>query len=296
MFRLSLNIPASTKFLRNLSRVVPNCPKPTYDTGCTFCGIPEFPPDKQINFEKSLNLTASQPWKYVLNILHGIDSFDQMPSKINLIPGSFANEFDLLKRDRLSPVHPVLVSNIITKTFKSIKDEKRYHVIVYPEGKLILFRKEHLPQFFDHYLAPDVVPVQSVYNPFKSEESKAVQKSVKSEGVFTEESVTKDLVLICGHGQRDIRCGKLGPVLEEEFIRVLKHENLEESVDVGMITHVGGHAYAGNLIYFPSDPKLLGVTWYGRVFPENVQGIVQETILGKKIISELYRGDLAVVE
>lgn len=296
MIRSTLNFPIPTIRLRYLSRLVTNCPKPTYDTGCTFCEVPEFPLDKQINYEKSLNLTASQPWKYVLNILHGVRTFDEMPSKINLVPGSFANEFESLKRERLSPMHPVLVSNIITRDHKSLNDEEKYHVIIYPEGKSVLFRKEHLPQFFDHYLVPDEVPIENVYNPFKSEELKVVKRSLKNQDLFTEEDVTKDLVLVCGHGQRDVRCGKLGPILEEEFLNVLKYEELDEIVDVGLITHVGGHAYAGNVIYFPKASDLASVTWYGRVFPQNVQGIVKETIIGKRIISELYRGDVATIE
>lgn len=300
MIRPYRNLRVLNVSLRYLSGLVTNCPKPTYDTGCTFCELPEFPPDKQIDFQKNLNLTASQPWKYVLNILHGIKNFEEMPSKINLVPGSFANEFELLKRNRLSPMHPVLVSNITTKGFNNNNiemNDELYHVIVYPEGKSVLFRKEHLPQFFNHYLVPDDEPIQRTLNPFTNEdESKTAQKSTKHYDLFTEKDVTKDLVLICGHGQRDIRCGKLGPILEEEFLKVIEHEKLEESVDVGLITHVGGHAYAGNVIYFPKDSDVAKVTWYGRVFPQNVQGIVKETIISKRIISELYRGDLASVE
>ena len=96
------------------------------------------------------------------------------------------------------------------------------------------------------------------------------------------------MVLICGHTKRDIRCGVMAPLIEREFLAVLKRENLAEKVDVGLISHIGGHAYAGNVIYFPADASRMPVTWYGRVFPENVQGIVQTTIKEGKINKKTY--------
>ena len=70
-------------------------------------------------------------------------------------------------------------------------------------------------------------------------------------------------------------------------------------VDLGMISHVGGHAFAGNvIIYTPpnwgSESNALRRTgiWYGRVEPRHVEGIVTETLLGGKIIKELFRGGI----
>ncbi|TRX88226.1 hypothetical protein FHL15_010881, partial [Xylaria flabelliformis] len=88
------------------------------------------------------------------------------------------------------------------------------------------------------------------------------------------------LVLICGHGGRDIRCGVMGPVLHAEFERQLPQAGLEvlhgplidESVSspalsgtegekpptarVGQISHIGGHKFAGNIIiYLPPTFK-----------------------------------------
>lgn len=281
---------------RYISRIVDNCPKPLYDTGCTYCGTPEFPKDKGIDFEKNLNQTASQPWKHVLVTLHGFGDFAEMPSKINLVPGSLANEFESSKKSKLSPTHPVLLSNIITNDLRtSFVDASLHEVIVYPEGKLVRFKKEHLLQFIEHYLLPDEKSSVVTYNPFTSDD-KEEHVSVKRPDLFEEQDFGKDLVLVCGHTQRDIRCGALGPIIENEFTEVLEREGLAPSVDVGLISHIGGHAYAGNVIYFPADTTLCPVVWYGRVFPEKVQGIVRETVIGKKIIKELYRGDLRQIE
>jgi (2Fe-2S) ferredoxin len=119
-------------------------------------------------------------------------------------------------------------------------------------------------------------------------------------------------VLICGHNARDIRCGRFGPALRDMFAAALPGAGLpvatgppeEETTGVrarlGLTSHVGGHAFAGNVIvYVPPGMKssdgrghsLAGCgVWYGRVEPRHVEGIVKETILGGRIIRELFRG------
>ena len=125
------------------------------------------------------------------------------------------------------------------------------------------------------------------------------------------ESVT---VLICGHGGRDQRCGVLGPLLEQEFRRLLGNvgllahdlevstslrEDSVEKVRVALVSHLGGHKWAGNvIIYFPPkhpvgdrlSPLAGRGIWYGRVEPKHVEGIINETIRGGKVIGELFRG------
>jgi len=135
------------------------------------------------------------------------------------------------------------------------------------------------------------------------------------------------LVLICGHGGRDMRCGILGPLLRDEFeqqlanarIQVMKGpldvgdgqtRQLESSTTaetstsarVGLISHIGGHKFAGNVIlYIPPGSKtadgknnpLAGCgIWYGRVEPKHIEGIVKETILGGRVIEDLFRGGI----
>lgn len=138
------------------------------------------------------------------------------------------------------------------------------------------------------------------------------------------------LVLICGHGGRDARCGVLGPVLQQEFSRILKlrrvdvmdgavplYENEQAQATIqggkegekagchariGLISHIGGHKFAGNVIlYLP--PGLKGLNgeahpwsgcgiWYGRVTPDMVDGIISETILKGNLIEDIFRGGI----
>ena len=123
--------------------------------------------------------------------------------------------------------------------------------------------------------------------------------------------ITMPTVFICGHGGRDKRCGIMGPLLQSEFETQLRRVGIpttnsppaldegsavESKARVGLISHIGGHKWAGNvIIYLPQDPtgvnQLAGkAIWYGRVEPKHVEGIVKETILGGTIINELCRG------
>lgn len=139
--------------------------------------------------------------------------------------------------------------------------------------------------------------------------------------------VDEILVLICGHGGRDERCGVFGPLLRGEFEEKLAtlgglvvnkgpketdsstnshNEGIQQedqpvtSARVGLISHIGGHKYAGNVIlYLPPGMKLrtgerhplagMGI-WYGRVEPKHVEGIIKETLERGNVIEEFYRG------
>jgi len=122
--------------------------------------------------------------------------------------------------------------------------------------------------------------------------------------------ITKPVILICGHGGRDERCGILGPILVQRFRSVLTEKSID--AEVGTISHVGGHKFAGNvIIYMPPEPEpthaehketeqqektfnLKGTgLWYGRVGPENVAGIVEETMINGRIIADLFRGGIS---
>jgi len=125
-----------------------------------------------------------------------------------------------------------------------------------------------------------------------------------------------------------MRCGVLGPVLRDEFekqmpkdgIQVIKgpvdvgdgqkRDTIKNSASsdtygtarVGLISHIGGHKFAGNVIlYIPPGTKtadgkenaLAGCgIWYGRVEPRHVDGIVKETILRGRVIEDLFRGGI----
>lgn len=293
------------KFYSTGKKLIDSCPPPKYDTGCTYCSIPEFPSNKQIDYDRNLNGTKVLPWKHLLILSHGVKDFHDMPSKIEMMPNSLSHEINVLKRSLVSPFHPILVSNASIADDngnKLMESDKNQLVYLYPDNKIIEFNLRDTEEFIKKYLVPpasEMMDSEPVYNPFASSKVFTARQSRKAtrstetteEEMFKETELTKDLILVCGHTQRDIRCGVIAPLLIDELKKVIRLENLENDIDVGTISHIGGHAYAGNLIYFPGDSSK-EIVWYGRVFPPQVQGIIQETVLNGRIIKELYRGDL----
>ena len=110
------------------------------------------------------------------------------------------------------------------------------------------------------------------------------------------QDITTPTVLICGHGSRDSRCGTLGPILQDAFEQELRRRNMDGNV--AQISHVGGHKFAGNVImYVPpalggeeGNPLSGAGIWYGRVGPEHVEGLVEETLVKGRVVLELLRG------
>jgi hypothetical protein len=95
-------------------------------------------------------------------------------------------------------------------------------------------------------------------------------------------------MLICGHTIRDKRCGVTGPILVEQISKVLgkKFKNEEENVQVSLVSHVGGHKVAGNVLIFSKE---FGFVFYGRVFPEHIENIIEKTVINGEILKPLVR-------
>ncbi|KAF2128816.1 hypothetical protein P153DRAFT_423297 [Dothidotthia symphoricarpi CBS 119687] len=112
--------------------------------------------------------------------------------------------------------------------------------------------------------------------------------------LFATTPITTPTILICGHGSRDSRCGILGPILHAAFKAELQRRGIEG--EVAQISHIGGHKYAGNVIvYVPPNAggALAGAgVWYGRVGPEQVEGVVGETVVRGRVVGELLRGGI----
>ncbi|SCU79724.1 LADA_0B02762g1_1 [Lachancea dasiensis] len=98
----------------------------------------------------------------------------------------------------------------------------------------------------------------------------------------------KDIVLVCGHHQRDARCGLIAPALIEEL------KDRVES-DLAIVSHIGGHKFAGNVIFY----KYLGTNqdqtakvdglWFGKILPATVATLV-ENLKQNNIVTQWFRG------
>lgn len=301
---------------------IPRCPPPTYDTGCTYCTPPNvsslFPGDTR----KDLKNTA--PYYAKLLLLDSGTPAHDWPSKVELLPGSFANEFLVNRRKVLKsdvPVSFLHTDGEPSKQVEMVEREKEagrkgqdVSLTLFPDGLYFkCVNQKDAKAFMETYLLSNNDAKQDghdntiiAHSKNTENESHGSSSSSSSSHVsFEPVPVQHSRILVCGHTQRDARCGAIGPLLAAEFRKVLGDKNLlfdssnpstsstnnkaleDEKWQVSLCSHVGGHVYAGNVIILKRGTT--GV-WYGNVFPENVQGIVNETVVKGNIIDELHRG------
>ncbi|KAF9133243.1 hypothetical protein BGW39_010260 [Mortierella sp. 14UC] len=108
----------------------------------------------------------------------------------------------------------------------------------------------------------------------------------------------KSAIMICSHGKRDNRCSKTAPILKKQFLSILRQKDIygdaEGDVEIWLVSHIGGHKFAGNVIVHRSEPeeKTSMAIWYGRVEPCHASAIVEVTVERGEVIRELYRGSM----
>ena len=203
---------------------------------------------------------------------------------------------------------------ITAGSFKSEKGEDTTSALIFPDSLLL------------HDIDPNDPNDQSIKTFIQNH---LLPKDPTSSSHHQPTPLDYPTILICGHGGRDQRCGILGPLLKDEFERQLPRflpastpnsesqsttsDTLESDIftpstpQVGLISHIGGHKFAGNIIiYIPPSYTLpqaesrqlhplagKGI-WYGRVSPQHVEGIIRETIIVGKVIKELFRGGVGI--
>lgn len=256
------------KFRHNqirLTHFIKKCPDPTYDTGCTFCKPPLEIEESLKDPNESIRNTIPPLNKiiiYLSNIRDNtswpkkVESFDVMRSLSKVGRGNG----NMIVLSSLSPRDPSLIN-------------KEAGFLIFPDAKELYINLQTLSSEND--------------NSFK-ELFKLINENKKltTNKYFNVSQVKKITVLICGHEQRDKRCGIMGKLIHDEFINVLKHENLTNNIDLGYVSHVGGHVYAGNVVILKPDGTVI---WYGLVKPQHVQGIVEKSIKDNQIIEQLSR-------
>ncbi|KAG5418410.1 AIM32 [Candida metapsilosis] len=273
-------------------------PKISIQKDCEFCRQ-HFPPDKQINFDQDLDKSSAIPNKHVMVLTTKHNRMEEFESRIENWEGTLAHEVHKLRfkvpmQERTSISSIVLYNNQQLLNQFDVRNGDQL-VFIYPERRIVKFSIAHTAQFLKKYLTNETEKEIEVFNPFvkTSASSKKRHTNIKiNNDNFQEWDLEKDLVVICGHAKRDIRCGVLGPLLVDKFNKELAAKSIDDGAYVGEITHIGGHAFAGNVLYYPKEcTTSRDFIWYGRVFPEHVDMIVDKTIINKQIIKGLFRGD-----
>jgi hypothetical protein len=246
------------RFVRSHS-YVSKCPKPVYDTGCTYCQPPEELKQNLKSPPESVRGTMPLLNKIIVYLSNNGD-YKNWPKKIEA--------YDIMRKMSnfgRGNGNMICLSSLPPRELTKINTEAGF--LIFPDAKTAYFDYNN----------------ESTYEElFKMINTGDVKKTSLIDIV----PVRKITVLICGHAQRDERCGIIGKMVFDEFSRVLEHENLTNDVDLGFISHVGGHVYAGNLAILKPNGTVM---WYGMVRPQYVQGIVEKSIKDDIIIEELSR-------
>ncbi|KAL2196350.1 Sucrase/ferredoxin-like-domain-containing protein [Corynascus similis CBS 632.67] len=309
----------------------PTCPAPT----CSCAPSPELPEGLEIDRSASLSGLISNYAQHVL-VCTGKSDWPSRIEEDNAGDNLVADLRELVgPRGKYNdPFHNIstLASSFPSSPAPRQRPElQTSSVYLLPQFKYVPF----LPRVsFDSvealvrgYLQPETLhPMHDGLSPIHRD--RLLRKPAYQNLLWGVRDVREVMVLICGHGGRDRRCGIYGPLLRGEFEKRLPEQGVEvlrgpvdveaevegqavvegqgsgraHAARVGLISHIGGHKYAGNVIvYLPPTLKTEdGQThplaghgiWYGRVEPAHVEGIVSETILKGRVIEELFRGGI----
>ncbi|KAI1135112.1 Sucrase/ferredoxin-like-domain-containing protein [Hypoxylon sp. FL0543] len=319
-------IPLVTTTRRGLN-TVPTCPEPT----CECADPPSLPWGQSIDKNANLNGLIPAYAQQVL-ICTGKNDWASRIEEDNSGDNLAADLKELVGRGGVysDPFHNISILNASFPSAISRRPEvQTTSVYLLPSFKYIPFLPrvsfDSVQALVKGYLLPEKLhPMNDGLSPIHKD--RLQRKEAYQQLLYGVRDVEDVLVLICGHGQRDKRCGIYGPILQEEFERqlprsgfdVLHGPAVDESVTapqlsgttsgeesprtarVGQISHIGGHKYAGNVIvYLPPSLKnsagnphpLAGHgVWYGRIDPKHVEGVIKETIINGNIIADHFRG------
>lgn len=236
------------RFKHTLAKVK-HCPPPAYDTGCTHCS----PPPELLATVKSVPEDVSRtfpPLNRLVVHASGLHDYNEWPRKVEALP-------TMAKLQKLGRGN----GNMIVMSSLPGND-----LLLWPEAQRVKF---------------DLTNDDTIKSFFT-----AINKDETVDGLpgITVSSIDKPVIIICAHKQRDNRCGVIGTMIHDEFERVLEKENID--AHLGIVSHVGGHVYAGNVAVLKPDGTSV---WYGLVRPSHVQGIVSATVVGNTVIEELCR-------
>ena len=145
-------------------------------------------------------------------------------------------------------------------------------VIVYPDAILYQVTVQHALELAD-FLS-------------NNNDNSGVGKAAASPSFSSKPMPFAKLILVCIHGTRDKRCGRAGPQVVTEMRKRLQEEGVSpETVSVYGSSHIGGHAFAGTLVVYPSSD------WYGFVTAKgsSVPSIL-DAVIANKVYEKCHRG------
>jgi hypothetical protein len=104
------------------------------------------------------------------------------------------------------------------------------------------------------------------------------------------ESFQKFLILVCGHHNRDVRCGLAAPGIMQKMKELLEQLGLSEQVMISRSSHLGGHKFAGVAVVYPSG------NWYGRLTEQDAAHVIKAECVEHQPYPALWRGRMGLNE
>ncbi len=95
-----------------------------------------------------------------------------------------------------------------------------------------------------------------------------------------------DLVLVCTHEKRDVRCGFYGKRLLEAIKKDINELGMSKKVVAAGSSHLGGHKYAGVAVIYPS------ANWYGRLSEREIPGLLEAEFVYRRPFEQVWRGGI----
>lgn len=210
------------------------------------CSIhPSYPSNLKINYEANLRDTV-QPFARHIIISTGKSDWNKI---IELDSGNLsAVLYEYLqqkKRDNEDTKIVITNSNRQNSTLPFLTFFSFFgnDILIYPDNLIVRnVSTGKVEEFYDQFLS-----------------NERNEKEIVKTGRYnfsTERIPYKAVILICGHKRRDIRCGVAGPILKNEFEKVLKEKRMDlysmgnQGVPVYLTSHVGGMNYLLLMLFF----------------------------------------------
>ncbi|QEU58587.1 Aim32 [Kluyveromyces lactis] len=261
-------------------------------------------PDKsQLDISLTLPNKVPEYHKHVLMLSKDPKGWKHWPSKLEMAheyPHSMVGTLKSSLKDTRDG-SGVLVNELALDGYTSSETHLKFLVI--PDMKVYEVHRDRVSDFalflgdgkqdsrkklsFDDFLkGPDAVEQTTTHS------SGSVANGIPK---FQGEPFHSDIAMVCGHYLRDARCGELAPLL------IAKLNSIKPNLKTGIVSHFGGHKFAGNLIYYQfnglnihndNETGKIDGLWLSKLLPQNLEFVFRH--LDKDVIlQDFYRGHMS---
>ncbi|KAI8988797.1 Sucrase/ferredoxin-like-domain-containing protein [Pilobolus umbonatus] len=160
--------------------------------------------------------------------------------------GDYAPEWNRAKVESV----PGIVQSIMTAENHWIKERRQKNLSTDVLNNLLtLTDKPSINQYPDIMLFPEFKMFTSIDPSFPLDNTSfysvldtlwSSPHNISQSNMSSADIQADTVVLVCNHARRDMRCGKIGPLIINEFRRVIKEKGLNNRVEVWGTSHFGG--------------------------------------------------------